>query len=181
LLAAPWRFSTQVQMPASRVNDVEAPKDSTDLRDGPDCPTPQTIFKGQPPEGPIALTTLPSVGSTMVSNITSHQLETSGCVMTPEMRRRGEIVRYVHEMRTSLLQEIAQGQGERINTLTSLIGCDKEVLPRFGTILQSRFASKFDSKELPASELVERIDGVIDSDPFLRSKCPTIVIARRSS
>ncbi|MFZ4404924.1 MAG: DUF3015 family protein [Pseudobdellovibrionaceae bacterium] len=83
---------------------------------------------------------------------------TSGCTSSGLVKNDKEIQYFVEINQEDLTREMAQGHGEKLNTLASLYGCSSEAnTKQFASSAQSNFANIVPTAQLTATELVTNL------------------------
>tara|TARA_R110002073_G_scaffold31157_4_gene95891 strand:- start:7776 stop:8291 length:516 start_codon:yes stop_codon:yes gene_type:complete len=74
---------------------------------------------------------------------------------------------------TSLVKEMAQGQGENLYTLASLYQCPVEAHNEFGTMTQEKFDRLVVNSQTTSDELLTLIEKELNQHPKLAGSCNT--------
>ncbi|MCB0348467.1 MAG: DUF3015 family protein [Bdellovibrionales bacterium] len=82
---------------------------------------------------------------------------TSNCSASSIIKNDEEIKIYVKSNQKELLQEMAKGEGERLEALATLYGCTGEKVKMFSTSAQTNYAVIVTSQEVSSEELVTNI------------------------
>lgn len=131
---------------------------------GSGCGVGQIVFEGQSGLFPnvLAVTTNGTFVNTFA--VTSG---TSGCdaegVVTNEYQRKI----FVASNLDTLSQEMAQGQGDHLTSLASLMGVSKEDQSAFYTFTQNQYGSLFNTSDVSAENLIAGLDSAMLQDPKL--------------
>ena len=130
------------------------------------CGLGQIVFEGQSGLLPniLAMTTNTGLSSNQVLGLTSG---TSGCddtvVVTNEYQRKI----FVSNNLDSLSREIAQGQGDHLSSLATLMGVSLEDQPIFFSFTQNQYGSLFSSSNINADQLIAALDNAMRLNPTL--------------
>jgi hypothetical protein len=115
----------------------------------------------------LAATTNATFGS-QTFGITSG---TSNCVSggVVAMDRRQEAFAEVNF--TDLKRDMAAGGGEFLISFADLLGCDREVRPRFAQAMQTDYETLLPSESTTPDQLVTAVNARISADPELADRC----------
>ncbi|TGK21959.1 DUF3015 domain-containing protein [Leptospira fluminis] len=69
-----------------------------------------------------------------------------------------------------LESEMSAGKGERLSTLSHLLGCPTETIPQFGALTKSNYSRLF-GKETTPSSLLAAVKNEIKDDELLARSC----------
>ena len=130
---------------------------------GPGCGLGYMLFKGQSGVVPqvIAVTTNGTFGSQTFGMSTG----TSGCSQDGIVSREHETAVYAQATIENLTQEMAQGGGEHLASLATLIGVPADLQPAFFQLTQQQYATLFPSDKTDASEMLAALKAVLAADP----------------
>lgn len=81
---------------------------------------------------------------------------------------------YAYNNFSQLQKEIAQGRGERLQTLAYLMGCDAKAVDGFGAAAQKNYAQIFSGKDVDSDLMLERVRTAIRSDAAVASQCSAL-------
>lgn len=129
---------------------------------GSGCGLGATVFEGQSGLFPniLAATTNGTSGN-QTFGLTSG---TSGCdaeaVVTNEYQRKV----FVANNLDNLSQEMAQGQGDHLASLATLMGVAKEDQSAFYSFTQSQYGSLFNTSEVSADQVIAALDSAMMQD-----------------
>ena len=76
---------------------------------------------------------------------------------------------YVQANHDAITQEMAQGSGEHLNALATLLGCEKGVNNTFGTVMKKNYKTVASKKD--AEQMLNSVKTVISSDSRLSKSC----------
>jgi hypothetical protein len=98
---------------------------------------------------------------------------TSNCVGSPTVAKADRMDRYVVANKIQLADDIARGEGETITGLAQIMNCSDA--SNLGSKLQSKFTQIFESHDLVANEITDRIITVVGQDRELSVACGVTV------
>lgn len=81
---------------------------------------------------------------------------------------------YAYNNFGQLQQEIAQGRGERLQTLAYLMGCDSKAVDAFGAAAQKNYSQIFSGKTVDSDVMLERVRSAVQSDAAVASQCSAL-------
>ncbi|MCG6168517.1 DUF3015 domain-containing protein [Leptospira sp. FAT2] len=113
----------------------------------------------------LALTTNVTGFQTIGITIGTSNCKTDGLVKTEKVQEVFVAVNY-----SSLEQEMVSGKGEKLDALSSLLGCPSEMNERFSTLTQNRYSKLFVPNGTPAT-LLDGVKNEIRQDEVLASAC----------
>lgn len=94
---------------------------------------------------------------------------TSNCIGTPTAAKADRMDKYIVANKVQLADDIARGEGETIQGLAQLMNClDASGL---GWKLQSKFSTIFESHDMAANQITDRIITVVGQDGNLSAAC----------
>jgi hypothetical protein len=76
---------------------------------------------------------------------------------------------FIEENLASLTKEAAQGEGETLETLADVMGCDEEEYDTFATQTQAHHAELFENKSV--DEILQAYQNMIENDERLADSC----------
>ncbi len=77
---------------------------------------------------------------------------------------------YVSSTYDSITQEMAQGSGEHLNALASILGCDKDSAPEFSALMKKDYKNIVGQSQEPA-QMLEAVKKDVSSNPQLKKSC----------
>jgi hypothetical protein len=95
---------------------------------------------------------------------------TSGCGASGWVQNKVEALRYAEANFENLKVDIARGEGESINSVGSLLGCQEKSLMEFSKMSQSHFLEIVPANAKP-TDVIDSLDQKIKSDQKLRLEC----------
>jgi hypothetical protein len=81
---------------------------------------------------------------------------------------------YAYNNFGQLQKEIAQGRGERLQTLAYLMGCNAKTVETFSTVAQKNYSQIFSDKATDSEAMLSRIRTAAQSDAVLASQCSAL-------
>ncbi|AFM13916.1 DUF3015 domain-containing protein [Turneriella parva] len=81
---------------------------------------------------------------------------------------------YAYNNFGQLQKEIAQGRGERLQTLAYLMGCDAKAVDAFGAAAQKNYSAIFSDKSVDSDAMLERVRSAVQSDAAVASQCSAL-------
>lgn len=84
---------------------------------------------------------------------------------------------FAQENYTSLIKEMAQGEGENLHTLASLYQCPATSYQEFGTMVRENFDHLVASEQTTSVELLSHLESQLNSHPKLAKSCGVNVSA----
>ena len=102
--------------------------------------------------GQISAATTNGSSASQLFGITSG---TSNCAEDGVAMNEGETNSFAEANFESLKQEMAQGQGDNLQVLASLMGCDAHAL---GSAARSNYGSIFDRSDVTSPVMLERVE-----------------------
>jgi len=76
---------------------------------------------------------------------------------------------------SSLVKEMAMGEGENLDTLAALYGCNQDQFGSFGTTVQSNFGSIVTSSDTDSQNMLVNLNQVLSQDAALSGSCTGII------
>jgi hypothetical protein len=76
---------------------------------------------------------------------------------------------YVSSNQDAISQEMAQGSGEHLTALSTLMGCEKGSSDQFATAMKRNYRTIASEKN--PEDMISSMKGVISSDPALKKAC----------
>lgn len=81
---------------------------------------------------------------------------------------------YAYNNFGQLQKEIAQGRGERLQTLAFLMGCNAKSVEAFSSVAQKNYAQIFADKTSDSDVMLERVRATAKSDVTLSAQCSAL-------
>ena len=119
--------------------------------------------------GQISASTTNSTSGTQTFGITSG---TSNCTDDENNEVANRMDLFVVGNKVALADDIARGQGETLNGISQLMGCQDQ--SKLNAALQSEFATIFPNAEVVANEVTDSIVTVVMNDSALLSSCAKV-------
>lgn len=136
-------------------------------KSGPGCGLGYLLFQGQRGLLPqiLAATTNGTFGNQTFGMTTG----TSGCSQDGIVSREHETAVYAQATIENLSQEMAQGQGEHLASLATLMGVPAELHAAFFQLTQQHYATLFPTEQNDAAQMLTALKTVLSADPVLAS------------
>lgn len=97
---------------------------------------------------------------------------TSNCSASGLVKNEKEIQYFVEVNQADLSREMAQGQGEKLNTLATLHGClTREGQTAFSQMTKTSFAQIQPSAQTTASEVVNNLNNQVQTNSEVKQLC----------
>ena len=81
---------------------------------------------------------------------------------------------YAYNNFGQLQKEIAQGRGERLQTLAYLMGCNAKTVESFSSVAQKNYGSIFAGETTDSDVMLDRVRAAAKSDAVLSSQCSAL-------
>jgi hypothetical protein len=144
---------------------MAAPLSSVLADSGPGCGLGQQIFKGQ--SGLFAHTAAATTNGTFWNQWFGLSSGTLGCdgnsVVDNEYQRKV----FVANNLDNIAQDMAQGQGDHLASLASLMGVSKTDEPVFFAMTQTHYGKLVSAGDTTATQFLSALDNAMVSDPVL--------------
>ena len=136
-------------------------------KSGPGCGLGYLLFQGQRGILPqiLAATTNGTFGNQTFGMTTG----TSGCSPDGIVSREHETEVYAQATIENLSQEMAQGQGEHLASLATLMGVPGKLQPAFFQLTQEHYATLFPTAQNDSSAMLVALKSIMAADPVLAS------------
>jgi len=108
-----------------------------------------------------------------ISQISGMTSGTSECGNTL-FRADAEQKAYAYANFTQLQQDIAQGRGERLQTLAFLMGCESKSVVAFSAAAKKNYSQIFAGKTVDSDVMLERVRSAVQSDAAVASQCSAL-------
>jgi hypothetical protein len=140
--------------------------------DGPGCGLGTQLFKGQSGLIPMSLAaTTNGISGNQTFGMTSG---TSGCKSDGVILNEKEQEAFVATNLSALNQEMAQGQGQHVTALASLLGCPAAVRGDFARMSQESYGTVFAQPDAQAGAVLASLKDELGRRPTLASSCSRI-------
>lgn len=140
--------------------------------EGPGCGLGTQLFKGQSGLIPMTLAaTTNGISGNQTFGMTSG---TSGCKTDSVIRNDKEQEAFVAANLGTLNQEMAQGQGQHVTALASLLGCPTAMHADFARMSQDSYATVFAQSDVQAGAVLASLKDELGRHPALASSCSRI-------
>jgi len=134
---------------------------------GPGCGLGYMLFQGQ--RGLIPQVLAATTNGTFGNQTFGMTTGTSGCSQDGIVSREHETALYAQATIENLSQEMAQGQGEHLSSLASLMGVPSDLQPVFFQLTQEHYATLFPREQNDAIEMLTALRSLLAADPVLAS------------
>ena len=139
--------------------------------DGPGCGLGGQVMKGK--SGVAAHLSATSTNATGFQTI-DMTLGTSGCKQDAVVLRAHEQEAFVATNLGALNQEMAQGQGQHVAALASLMGCPATLGGEFASMSQESYGTVFAQADTTATGVLASLKDEMGRRPALASTCSRI-------
>jgi len=141
-----------------------APPKSAMTDAGSGCGLGSLLFDGNSGVGAhsIAMTS----NAFLFNNTFGMSSGTLGCDSSQPVRYKGERV-YIGANMTHLAQDMAQGQGETLAGLATLMGVAEADKPAFYALTHKHFERIYPNESVTSDQVVDALIGVMKADPML--------------
>lgn len=134
--------------------------------DGPGCGLGQMVFTSQPKaiaHQVLGATTNGTFGAQTFGISTG----TSGCTNNGQIVKNEQVNVFASINFENLSQEMAQGQGEHLASLATLLGISAEDQPAFFSLAQERYAALITAGEQAPVAMLTALQGAMAANPGL--------------
>lgn len=132
---------------------------------GPGCGWGATVFKGQ--TGLFAHTAAATTNGTTWNQWFGLTSGTAGCDPTVVVSNEYQRKMFVASNMDSLSQDMAQGRGDHLDALASLLAIDDADKPGFYSMTQANLPEIMAAADQGATEVLAALDGAMSADPVL--------------
>jgi hypothetical protein len=136
-------------------------------KSGPGCGLGYMLFQGQ--RGLVPQILAATTNGTFANQTFGMTTGTSGCSQDGIVSREHETAVYAQATIENLSQEMAQGQGEHLASLATLMGVPAELHGAFFQLTQQHYASLFPTENNDAAQMLTALKTVLAADPVLAS------------
>ena len=123
------------------------------------------------PKNSLLSSSTRSLVNATFSNTIGMTSGTSGCSKHSIVQNEKKAIHFAEANQGQLVIEMAQGQGEHLRSLAAVMGCSPASAHRFGSATQRGYTKIFPANEVSASQMLEGVKSVIQTDPMLASQC----------
>ncbi len=134
---------------------------------GPGCGLGYMLFQGQ--RGVLPQVLAATTNGTFWSQTFGMSTGTSGCSQDGIVSREHETAVYAQATIENLSQEMAQGQGEHLASLATLMGVPADLHAAFFQLTQQHYATLFPTAANDAAQMLAALKTVLAADPVLAS------------
>ena len=97
---------------------------------------------------------------------------TSGCSASGIVNKEKELQYFVEVNQEELSRQIAEGQGEKLNTLAAILGCEgTQGQNQFANTVQLNYSNIVTKSDLKSTEMVENLSSVLLNNSKTISEC----------
>lgn len=122
----------------------------------------------------ISSTTRAWINATF-SNTIAMTSGTSGCAKHSIVQNEKKAIHYTESNLGQLMIEVANGDGEHLRGLASVMGCSEESFADFSKATQGHYADIFPDSNVSAKDVLRQVRQVINAGPSLASQCQSII------
>jgi hypothetical protein len=134
-------------------------------KSGPGCGLGYMLFQGQ--KGLVPQVLAATTNGTFYSQTFGITTGTSGCSQDGIVSREHETALYAQATIENLSQEMAQGQGEHLASLATLMGVPTELHAAFFQLTQQQYAALFPSEQNDSEQMLVALKAALAADPVL--------------
>jgi len=135
---------------------------------------PGSLVAGSEP-GAMQLVGVTTNGTSKSTQTTAITMGTSNCNPQGLVKLEKEREVYAQSNYSSLVKEMAMGQGEHLNTLAGLYGCSEDSYGTFQSMVQKNFEEIILDDHTTSREMLISIEGRMGSDTVLSNSCTGII------
>jgi hypothetical protein len=99
---------------------------------------------------------------------------TSNCRAQNFVMREKAVQYFAEVNKEDLSREMAQGRGEKLNTIASLYGCDQSAQPAFAKMTQGSYERIIPASTTTVTEMVSNLSRELKSNSDLAKSCQAI-------
>ncbi len=100
---------------------------------------------------------------------------TSNCNPAGLVKLEKEREEFAQKNYSTLVKEMAMGEGENLDTLASLYGCSQDSHSDFGSMVQGNFSNIVQSDSTTSQEMLSSLNSEISSHAVLSKSCSGII------
>ncbi|HRP68322.1 MAG TPA: DUF3015 domain-containing protein [Turneriella sp.] len=134
------------------------------------CGLGAIVFGSKPGIVQVLAATTNGTFASQTFGITTGTSECGGGLVKVEAEQKV----YAYNNFNQLQKEIAQGKGERLQTMAYLMGCNAESLNGFTTVAQKSYSTIFADKSTNSDMMLERLRTSVKADATLASQCSAL-------
>ena len=134
---------------------------------GPGCGVGQMIFKGQ--KGVVPQVLAATTNGTFGNQTFGISTGTLGCTQDGVVKNDQKVNMFAGVNLENLSQEMAQGKGESLASLASLLGVPADHQSEFFALTQEQYTAIFPSERTTSAEMLVALNGAMSSHPTLSS------------
>ncbi len=134
---------------------------------GPGCGVGAIIFKGQ--KGVVPQVLAATTNGTLGNQTFGISTGTLGCTQDGVVKNDQKVDVFASANLDNLSQEMAQGQGEHLASLASLLGVPAEHQSEFFALTQTKYTAIFPTEQTTSNEMLVSLNGEMSTHPTLSS------------
>lgn len=134
------------------------------------CGLGAVVFGSKPGMIQVLAATTNGTFASQTFGITTGTSECGGGVVKVQSEQKI----YAYNNFGQLQQEIAQGRGERLQTLAFMMGCNAKSVDKFGAVAQKNYSQIFADNKTDSELMLERLRSAAQSDATLASSCSAL-------
>jgi len=134
------------------------------------CGLGAIVFGSQPGMIQILAATTNGTSASQTFGITTGTSECGGGAVKVQAEQKV----YAFNNFGQLQKEIAQGKGERLQTLAYLMGCNSKTIETFSSVAQKNYGQIFADSSTDSQLMLDRIRSAALSDTTLASQCSAL-------
>lgn len=136
------------------------------------CGLGSIVFGSEPGAVQILAST---TNGTMGSQTFGITTGTSNCNPAGLVKLDKEREVFAEQNYSTLVKEMAMGEGENLDTLAGLYGCSQNSYSEFGTLVQDNFSTIVKSDSTTSEEMLSSLNGEIAGHAELSKSCSGII------
>ncbi|MBV6493737.1 MAG: hypothetical protein LDLANPLL_01760 [Turneriella sp.] len=134
------------------------------------CGLGAIVFGAKPGIVQVLAATTNGTFASQTFGITTGTSECGGGLVKVEAEQKV----YAYNNFNQLQKEIAQGKGERLQTMAYLMGCNAESLNGFSAVAQKNYSTIFAGETTNSDVMLERLRASVKADATLASQCSAL-------
>jgi hypothetical protein len=96
---------------------------------------------------------------------------TSGCEKHSLVKNERAVEHFVEANYNNLMVEMAKGEGEYVQALAYVMGCDENSVSQFSTMTRKNYGSIFTSDDVGPQQLIQNVKSHVSHDSALAASC----------
>ena len=134
------------------------------------CGLGSIVFGNEPGGVQVLAATLNATGVQTFGITTG----TSNCNPAGLVQLDKELEVFAEQNYSTLVKEMAMGEGENLDTLAGLYGCSQDSHGAFGSLVQENFANIVKSDSTTSQEMLSSLNSELPGHAVLSQPCPAI-------